>query len=78
MLNASKLPQLSKKKSEEIWSELEAKKLFHETIMDKIFETSSSFHVKYTTHYGKILNCIFQQAFASVNKRREEGKKAVD
>ena len=29
------------------WGELEAKKLFSERIIHKIFETSPSFHVKY-------------------------------
>ena len=29
-----------------VWDELEAKKLFEDTIIHKIFETNSSFHVK--------------------------------
>ena len=33
-------------KSEGVWREIEAKKIFPETIIHKIFETKSSFHVK--------------------------------
>ena len=29
-----------------VWGEIEAKKKFPETIIDKMFETNSSFHVK--------------------------------
>ena len=36
-------------KFEGAWSKLEAKKLFLETTVDKIFEKSSTFHVKYRT-----------------------------
>ena len=34
-------------KFEGVWGELKAKKLFPETIIHKIFETNSSFHVNY-------------------------------
>ena len=33
-------------KYEGVWDELEAKKVFPETIISKTFETNSSFHVK--------------------------------
>ena len=33
-------------KFEGVWDELEAKKMFPETFIHKIFETSFSFHVK--------------------------------
>ena len=33
-------------KFKKAWGALEAKKMFPETIMDKIFETNSCFHVK--------------------------------
>ena len=33
-------------KFEEVWGELEAKKMFTEKIIHKIFETNSSFHVR--------------------------------
>ena len=33
-------------KFEEMWSKLEAKKMFLETIIHKIFDTNSSFYVK--------------------------------
>ena len=38
---------------EGVWGELELKKKLPETITDKIFETSSSFHVKQCTT-GKV------------------------
>ena len=37
---------VQKIKFEGDWGKLEAKKLFPETIIDKIYETNSSFHVK--------------------------------
>ena len=36
-------------------------------IMDKIFETNSSFHVK-KAHYGKSSIFIFHEFFASIDK----------
>ena len=33
-------------KFKEVWDKLEVKKLFLDTIMNKIFEANSSFHVK--------------------------------
>ena len=46
-------------KFEEVWGELESKKRFSKTISHKVFETSSSFHVK--AHYRKSLIAIFQK-----------------
>ena len=43
------------------------KTLFSETIMDKKFETNSSFHVK-KGHYKKSLMSIVMEIFASIDK----------
>ena len=40
-------------KFEGVWGELESKKRFTETMIQKIFETNSSFHVKWHTT-GKV------------------------
>ena len=38
---------VQKIKFEGDWGRLESKKLFPETVIDKIYETNSTFHVKY-------------------------------
>ena len=40
--------------------------MFLETIIHKIFETNSNFHV--TAQYGKSLISVFREHFASINK----------
>ena len=39
------------------------------TIMDKILEANSSFHVKSSFHYGKSSISIFQEFFANIFKK---------
>ena len=39
------------------------------TIVDKILDTNSSFHVKSSFHYGKILFSIFHEFFANIFKK---------
>ena len=40
--------------------------MFLDTIIHKIFETNSNFHV--TAQYGKSLISVFREHFASINK----------
>ena len=65
MLNALGLPKLSNKsRLKESWR-VRNKKLFPDTIMDKIFETKSNLHGK----YEKSATSIFQELFASSKKK---------
>ena len=46
-----------------------SEKLFSKTIIQKIFETSSSFRVNYGVNYGENSISIFQDVLASIEKK---------
>ena len=68
MPKALELQNLSKKiKFEGVWGELEAKLLFAETTIHKIFETNSRFHVKQRTT-GKVQFVFFSSFLLVLTK----------
>ena len=70
MLRVLGLPKMLKKSSVKGLEErARSEKLFSKTIIQKIFETSSSFRVNYGVNYGENSISISQNVLASIEKK---------